>query len=374
MAIGRPSPYLPGSEAYVTLSRQRHVVRVEVVLADGTTTDLEVSSCGVSFDEERAPRIRATVETALPDEATVSKLDPRLPIRLRVFAGYVRHDLPGAPVDVRTLMDGILTERAVNRPTNTLRLVAESDEATVVAAAHMSGGTITATTVRDAIQQLINGALSPDPAYVVSGSAGGSVSLPCTDTDRWQNIDDLADRINADVWVDESRVWHIEPRTNSTAAPHVDLTTGETGPGTVLSSSTMTERRGRFANRIHTVYEWRDAAGAQQRIVGVGYVTTGPLAYTPENPVILEVRRSVPTTQTDANTAARNIAARTVTRGRGHECEAVACYWLRPGHTARVTLDTGAPELQLVTSVDFDLLAGTMSVRTRVADTNITTT
>lgn len=371
--VGNPAPYVAGAHTYITLPVQHHQFRVEVVDAYGVATDLEVTSCGVSMDEERAPRAIATVETAVPeDAAALAALDPRLPIRLRVYAGYVRHDLDGAPEDVRTIFDGAIATRHVSRPENVLRLTAESDEGLVLAAGHMSGGTISTSTVTAAIQQLVNGAFGTARTWVVSTAAGGAVSLPCQDTNRWENVDDLADRINADVYADESRTWYIAPRTSTpSSSPHVDLRVGE--DGCVLSSSSVVERRGRFANRIHTVYNWTDAAtNAAKQLVGIGYVTSGPYAYSSSNPVILEVRRSTPTTQTDANTAARNIAARTITRGRGHELEAIAAYWLRPGHTARVTLPTGGPEDQIVASVDFDLVAGSMRVSTRVADTSIT--
>jgi hypothetical protein len=134
--------------------------------------------------------------------------------------------------------------------------------------------------------------------------------------------------------------------------------------GTVVSPSSSLDRNA-WANYVRVRYRWRDSSGADKVIVATSYVSGGPYRITgPSGRRILEVERTGATTQAEANAVARSILNRALARGDSLTVQAVAAYWLRPGHTVDVQLPTGVVR-HLVARVSFDLLAGMMTVETR---------
>lgn len=367
--MGDPSPYLPGTDTLITGVHGQET-RLEFVDVNGTSYVLPFTDCEVSFDEARAPRVEIRATVPDPGEELLARLDPRLGGRLRAFAGYV---WPTGNRDVRLLADLGIGDRTVNRADGTVQLEAGSDEAMVIDAGHMNSGTISTTSTRAGIQALVNGAFGTARTWVVTGSDTTAVNMAVTDTDRWDNVDELADRLDLDVFDDGTRTWYIKPRSSSTGTPVHQLVVG--AGGTLLEANTNVSRRGgEYANRVHVVYKWTDTAGASQRVIGVGYISAGALAFAGDNRVVAVVERGTATSQAVADTVARNIVRRTVTRGRSHDLRAVSAYWLRPTQTVTVQLPAGGPEDQLVASVAFDLADKTMRVRTRVTDTAVTIT
>jgi len=365
--MGNPAPYLAGTDQLITGVHQQQT-RLEFVDVAGTSYPLPFLDAEVSFDEARAPRVQINAVVPDPGAELLGRLDPRLGGRLRAFAGYV---WPDGRRDERLLADLGLGERTVNREAGTVALEAGSDEAMVIDAGHMNAGTITTSSTRAGIQALVDGAFGSPRTWQITGSDTTAVNMAVTDTDRWENIDELADRLDLDVFDDGTRTWFIKPRSSSTGTATHELVVGDAG--TVLEANANVSRRGgEYANRVHVVYTWTDSAGATKQVIGVGYISAGALAFAGDNRVVARVERNVATSQAVADTVARNIVRRTVTRGRSYDLRAVAAYWLRPTHTVLVQLPTGGPELQLVASVAFDLADKTMRVRTRVTDTGVT--
>jgi hypothetical protein len=183
--------------------------------------------------------------------------------------------------------------------------------------------------------------------------------------DRWQALVDLADRINAQVYDDGLRRWHLDPVPVVLAGtPDLAVTVG-TG-GTVLVAEEGIERD-TWHNYVLLVYRWRNAAGVDQQVVATAYVSGGALGVLGDaGRRIYREQRNVATTQAEANLAAAAVLARVYSRGATLTIRAVAAYWLRPGHTVDVTLPDGQTRRRLVARVSFDVTAGTMDVSTRL--------
>lgn len=360
--VTKTAPWSTDTHDLLTRSMS-HIARARVVLPTGEVFPLDLEDGDVTFDETRAPRAQTTLSCKVPtDQALLDRLDPRTGGRLVIDAGYRR---PDQTEDVQRLVDLGLRSRKVSRPADTMAMVGMSDEALLVDGAGTIGGTITNATTTGAITAVINQRLTTTPT--VAGSAGPAVSAVLFE-DRWDVINDLADRIGAQVYDDGLRNWVIAPAP-TLSAPALSMTTGP--GGTVLASSTGLDRDDGFANQVWLRYEWLNGT-TTNRVNSVRRITTGPYAAVLGNYKTLRVERAVATTQTEADAAAAALVARTVTRGRSFEIDAVSAYWLRPGMTVTVKLPIGDAEDHLVTAVSFDLRAGTMRVTTRLPDGSYT--
>lgn len=357
------APYSADTPDLLTRSLS-HVVAARVVLPDGETVTLDVRGGRLSFDETRSPRVVAEIEARVPiDTALLERIDPRLGARLEVDAGYVR---PGGTRDVHTIADLGLRDREVSRPADTLSLTAFSDEAILIDAAPGAGRTIVAGSTTAALTAVIQAVL---PAVTPTVTAAGGAAVNEQYDDRWDMLTDLADRIEARVYDDGLRSWFIAP-VPVLGAPMVALTVGEDGTLTATRSkiSRGDDAPQPWANGVFLVHEWTDSGGTDHRIEAYRRITTGVYAAGTGTTKILQVERDSSISQANANAAAAALVARTVTRGRSLTVTGVSAYWVRPGHTADVTLPTGPTERQLVASVEFDLKTGLMDVDTRLPD------
>lgn len=336
-----------------------HVVRAWVTTTAGELFELEVEDGTLTWDETRAPRVQADLTCRFPnDPALLQRIDPRQNVRLRIDVGYQR---PDGATEIFQVADLGLRSRRINRPDDTMTLSALSDEALVIDGAPTGSGNISNASTTGAISAVINQVLTTTPTVV--GSTGAAVSSVIFD-DRWAVINDLADRLEKQVYDNGMRNWYIAP------APTVgnlalELKVGE--GGTIIDSDAGVDRDEGFYNYVWLRYEWNNGT-SDQVVNGTRRIQTGPYAATTGNYKILKIVRNVGTTSTEANNAAAALVARTVTRGRTFSLSAISAYWLRPGHTVEVTLPTGDPESHLVSSVAFDLRDGTMRVVTRLPD------
>jgi hypothetical protein len=241
-------------------------------------------------------------------------------------------------------------------------LTARSDEALVIDDAQRVGGDITPATTALAITVILQGHF-PGIAPTVIGPAGPAITQGPYE-DRWDLINDFADRIGAQVYDDGLRNWYIATAP-TLANPVHELAVG--AGGTITASESGLDRD-EWANKVVLRYRWRDTSDVEHTIVSTRRVTSGPYAAVVGNTKSLLVERTVATTQAEADLAAAALVARTVTRGRSFTVTAASAYWLRPGHTVLVTLPLGDPEKHLVQSVRFDLVTGLMQVTTRLPD------
>jgi hypothetical protein len=358
--------YMTDTPALLPVTSLSHLVTARVVNPDGEVVWLDVEDARSTWDATRTPRVTADLTVRLPtDQALLDRLDPRLGSRLILSAGYRR---PDGLEDVQQIADLALRSRYVDRPSDTLRITAASDEVLLVDGAAAASVTVAETNVIDAIKFVVGQVFIPT-WNVTATNAGGTVNEYTLDADRAALVNDYRDRIGAVLYADESRVWNIADQPTIAATPDHTMTTGE--GGTIVASNAGLDRdltgADGWYNRVYLFYRWRDAAGTEQRVQVSRSVTTGPYAVT-NNLRTLRLERNVATTAAQAGAVAAAIVARSVTRGRTFNVTGVAAYWLRPDMTVAVRLPLGALENHLVASVTFDHRAGTMGVSTRLPD------
>lgn len=337
-----------------------HVAAAWVQMPDGELVELDLIDGSVSWDERRSPRVEATLTCRRPtDEAALERIDPRLGVRLLVNAGYRR---PDGTVDLQQLVDLGLRDRDIDMPEDTMRLFAQSDEALVIDNAPSAGGTINQATTTASIVyvlQLVIPGLSP----TITATAGAAVNQSPIG-DKWDAVNDLADRIDAKVYDNGLRVWFIAPTPTSISSPVHTVSDGV--DGTIVRTRKGLSRTD-FYNRVYLVYDWVDTGGTSHRVETVQSISSGPYAATGTNIRTLAETRELPATGTQAAAAGLAMVKRTVTRGRSLSLTAVSAYWLRPGHALTVT-DVDGTVTHLVSSLEFDLKAGLMDITTRLDD------
>lgn len=324
--------------------------------------ELDVTTATVTLDEQRAPRVAATLTIVTPAAAVLAQLDPRAGVRVILEAGYIR---PGGDEDVSPVFDLGLRRTVARRPGDTTTLELAGDEALVIDASPAVAATVSSPTTTGAMLALIGQAISPAPRSSSTGPAGPAVNLNPV-PDRWAAVADLGDRIGARAYDDGTRTWRIGPDAAAGTAVH----TIKVGAGGTVTESTDSTSRDSWFNYVQHVYRWRPTGGTDQQIVATAVVTGGPYAITgPAGKRISLDERSVPTTQADANAAAAAVLARQLTRSRERPLTAVAAWWVRPGDTVKVQRDTAqAPADELLSSVVFRVPDGLMDVTTRQLD------
>lgn len=337
-----------------------HVAYAWVQMVDGELLELDLIDGTVSWDERRSPRVDATLVCRCPtDAAALERIDPRLGVRLIINAGYSR---PDGTQDVQTLVDLGLRQRDINKPEDTMRLFAQSDEALIIDNAPSAGGTINQASTTASIVyvlQLVIAGLSP----TITTSAGAAVNQSPIG-DKWDAVNDLADRIDAKVYDNGLRAWFIAPTPTSLASPVHTVSDGVNG--TIVRTAKGLGRED-FYNRVYLRYDWTDSGGTNHRVETVQSISTGPYAATGTNIRTLFQTRELPANTTQAAAAALAMVGRTVTRGRSLTLTAVSAYWLRPGDGLTVA-DVDGTVTHLASTVSFDLKTGLMDVTTRLDD------
>lgn len=329
-----------------------------------TLLPLEVEDATISWDEKRSPRVQASLTCKVPDaQETLDRIDPRTGARLWVTMGYV---LPGGREESHLMADLTLRSRVVSRPDDTMAIEGLSDEALLIDATDTATGNISNATTTGAITSVINQIITTVPTVV--GTTGPAVSSTLFE-DRWTCINDLADRIEAQVYDDGLRNWYITSVPGLTAASHF-LTVGE--DGTIISSEAGMTRDDGWANYVWLRYEW-DVAGVANLRQSQRRITSGPMAAVAGNYKIVKVvREGLSATQTEADAAATALVKRMSTRGRTFSVEAIAAYWLRPGDTIDVQLPLGGIESHIISAITFSPVEGTMQIDTRLPDGTMT--
>lgn len=328
----------------------------------------------VSWAEDRAPRVSATLRCALPDDTSLLQLlDPRLPCRLALTITYT---LPNGATSSAVVADLGLRSRLVTRPSAELVLEAASDEALVIDESLPTLYTGTGTYV-DAIADgpgwlatLISEPLATGvPPRTVDRSAAPAAAIAWDQNyaNTWDAIIDAADQLNLDVFDPGDRVFRIAPRPTVAGTSAFTITSGATG---TLLDSGSTIARDNWANYVLVGYEWQDSTGATQKLWGSARVSAGPYAVnTVGYKVLYEDRTGAATTQAAADKVAASILAKLLSRSRTLTATTVAAWWVRPGDTVTVDLPLSAATKHLVSWVDYDIERMTMTVGTRLPDT-----
>lgn len=345
------APYLP---AAADLIKTSHEQRVVLELTAGTTTWTSTLLSGeLALSEDWSPR--ATLNAVIPNiftPAELAAIDPRnSTVRATVTAGYVH---PDGTVDVAPLFTGHLRERRVTRPSNVVQLEAASDEALAQDAGWLATDQFKSFAgVTEALEWFASYAtgttVTIDSSVGTAYRADLTSSIPVKPGAQvWEFMADLALAANVRLFVDVDGFWKITAK--ATAA-----STEVTVLDTVSESEDVMARNGYYSAAVLT-YQWRDALGADQTIIG-RYGTLPGRVYT--------ARLETAITQTAANTAAQDTVRNLSTRGDSYVATDVAAYWLRPASTVRIMLADGSTVDHLTKQVVFHLSAGTMTVTTR---------
>ncbi|KAF0258774.1 hypothetical protein DOU02_06735 [Clavibacter michiganensis subsp. michiganensis] len=340
--------------------------------------EIEVEDDSINFDEAQSPHVEWTATAKVPvTQADMDLLDPRRGVRALVTLGDSTLDL-------------LLTERSIDRPSNTMKLTARSDEQVL-----MNNGTGTTTLTfppgseaHRSIQRIIREAL-PDAVFQDSGVRGFGWTAPDEDyvvapgDNAQQAAWEIADRAG-DRWVyQDGHVWRIRERPELAETPAAALTIGE--DGVIVSSSTALTLDD-FYNSVLVVHTWTtedlDGEGKtvrnERRAEGWASIMSGPFEVTgPAGRKTLRVERNYAGTRETAEAAARSLLNRTSSRGRSMSLAAVPTekdLALRPGDTISIQLPTGPAELHLISGITFSRPDSLMQITTRVpSDAPITT-
>lgn len=337
--------------------------------ADPFLLEVEAGSLSVQFSEDWSPFAQVRLDLPAMDLDRVESLDPRKNCRLEVSAGYV---YPGGREEVLPLADVVLRERPISRPADLVSLTASSDEALAQDNRIMFPAAPPRTGINETVAWLLNQALAPARPVLSSDYAPGSAVSALADLeveladDYWAVLDDVAARTGTRIWCDETRTWRIQARPEAAGPTSLDLTVGKNG--TIITSESGLSRE-EWYNAVLIRYRWRDAAGNEQERVGRARAWEGPYSVPEVGAKVYAESVSRPVSQAGADAAAASRLRTLFSRGRSLSLTAGAAYWLRPGHTVRVTLATGPTEDHLVQSVTFHPHAGTMDIKTRQPNT-----
>lgn len=375
---------LPFDASVAQLVAQPHeqTVRVTATLPGGTVVDLNVVDYALDFTERRAPRCSLTLTCALPDESTLLAFDPRTYVVIRFYAGY---RLPSGVLDEQLVAKLHLRERRVNRPNNTMVLVAASSEFLVIDQSQIAPGTASFQTSDP------RGLIGYTQAYVNDWLSYGPMGAPTWDIranvdrepfvfdaayrDWWDLVWDAFTAAGLDLYDNGVGVWTVAPMPTevSTDVDH-DLSVG--AGGTITASDAGLDRD-QWANLVHVTYRWdeKDSAGvtSDSWVRGRAAVTGGPYTEAAAGLKVLVDEREGHPSQNQADGAAASLLRRLLSRSRSLSIDAVSAWWLRPGHTVTSQLPTGPQERHLVAGVTFRT-GGQMSVLTRLPDTVSTIT
>jgi hypothetical protein len=336
-----------------------------IAVVAGVTLDIEDDS--LNFDDSQAPHVKWTATAKVPaTQAEMDKLDPRLRVRAKVEHGGKTLDL-------------VLTSRDIDRPGNTMRLEAESDER-ILMDYGTGQDTLTFRPQHEAywsIMTVIRNALPFAKFQDLGVRAYGFVTDPeeplvvGPGDDALEAVWEIADRAG-DRWVyNDGEVWRLTTRPELASTPKATLSVGENG--TIVESSAGLSRDDWY-NSVHVIYKWTtedlDGEGKTVRTErmadGWASVATGPFDVGSVGRRVQRVERNYAGTTTSAQMTARSLLKRSVTKGRKITLSAIADTSLRPGDTVLVQLPSGPPEKQLVSAITFTRPDGLMSIETRV--------
>jgi hypothetical protein len=340
--------------------------------------DLDVLGGDLTFDEEWAPYVQATLTVRDPGVI----IDPRLAHRLVLRAGYV---YPWGASDVQQIAYLAITSAVVDTVANTLTITASSDESLVQMSAHwatadslMSYGNHTAAVVDMVGRALtsIGAAWASSPVTSTSASMTAPYVIRTGDS-WWQHLESVRDMAGAVLWCDETRTWHFDlPVFDDSPSIDAYLATGDapsTWPNTLdsgLAMPTITSletaaSRDEWANAVALVHTWTDTSGVAHRVAQIAAATTGAYSVSAVGYRVYSEERSTQVTDAEAAAACASILYRTTRRGVRRTITARAAYWLRPRTLAPMWLN-GKELYARITRVSYKLDgSGLMTLTTR---------
>lgn len=370
--MNRYGLYADDAETQIRRSH-KHRYSVTAHPVDAEPFTLAAESCQVIFDEAWSIHIQATITTKVPeDQALLDSLDARKGCRITIDAGYI---YDGGIQDIHLLADLHLRDREVNRPDNTLKLVAFSDEARAADYRYITGSQPNRNGVNELLAGVLPYYLRPDTPEIVSDFPDGYGSSALSDLIFERGLSGsevIADVMNrCGVWIHctSDRKWRVTKRAELSGATALQLTVG--ADGTLTQSATALSRENWF-NTVCLRYWWDNGAD-EQNIYGVARIMEGEFGVNTVGHKVYYEERNLGINELRAHDAAVTLLRNLSTRGRSITLSSIAAYWLRAGDTVTVKLPTGEQERHLVQQVAFDLNNGSMSVVTRLPENVIIT-
>lgn len=357
------APWQPQAQARLA-GALAHVLRVTAWPRTGAPVVLPVSDAEITFDESWSPHVQTRFQLAGADWAELlSALDPRERCRLTVDAGY---DYGPQALDVHTLATLHLRSLGTDQ-----RLEADSAEALAQDRKHTTAaGYPPKTGINELVSWAAGLAQAPERAEVVSVFPPGYGANMLTELELepgaqyWDLIADAANRVGVWVHVGDDGRWYIKRRPALSGTTAANLHAGPGGTLTEQPKQTIT--RELFQNSVCLKYTWTDAAKQDFQLFGLAEVPgAGRLGVERIGRLTYYEERPGPVTQAQATAAAQTVLSYRISQGAGYELNGMAAYWLRPGMTVTLRPEHGPQERQLVQSVSFKPLAGTMTVKTR---------
>ena len=352
--------YAPWADDSHDLIRATHRQKFTVTLtpAGGDPIAPTVIAARLSFNEDWSPYgdLALTFANDLT-AAQLAALDPRTnPPAVDVAAGYVRGD---GSEDVHPVFAGYLHEREANSRSRTVDAKGYTLDGLTHEVGYLGADTfMTWPSVRAAAEWAAGYATQQAVQFTPVGNVPtrpdltAGVPVPAG-RPIWDILGDLVLGARVRIYADENRQWIIGPKTTEAAQVRAYLSEGGGG---IVDGYRDTLARADYAGAAVVVYRWRDSGGVDRTVTGT-YGAPGAKTYREE--------RQGAATQAQANEAAASIVQNLSTRGDGYRVDGAAAYWLRPGHTVQVTLANGTESRHIVRQIDFDLVAGTMTVITR---------
>lgn len=355
---------------YVVQLRRQGVSGYDGWMTGPAYLEPAVSDLVLTFDEGWTPHVQATITIPIGNIAEVDRavLDPRgRGIHITIAYGYA--SMAGSGGQDNDYVELRLASVRYDRPEGTLTLVAVSQEMALVEAVSVTedrsfvAGDWTSGVVQNLIGWAGAGSLLDTTAGAANKAIGAALTIE-KGRPFWPYLVDLVDRLG--LWLYSDGIGNrfvLATRPTGDNTPTTSHTIRSGALGTLLDASYEMSRED-WATTVIVRHRWRTAAGVEGSAYGWARSTI-PVQYHKT----LVIDRDVPATDTGASGSAAAILSRMETRGKTWSGEALAAYWLRPGHRVTVERWDGWTESCMVARVTYRPLRGTMQLTTRAPGT-----
>lgn len=353
------APYQAQAQDVLTRTHRQRVYAK--ITAGATVETVEISDGSVALSEDWSPHQKFSITS--PALAQLLALaDPRDAPKIEVLAGYV---YPGdGGQDVHPLATGHIRSGSNDAPGDAHVMECASDELRTLDSKWMGPRqTKSFPGVLEAVTWILDYAC-PTPQTITTDILGSHrpdlVAAVALEPGKpmWDQLYTIALAAGLWIYVDTTGAWQLTTRPTAAGEAAVLL---RQGPASLVKKITHVQDLDPYYTAAVLQFKWKDAGGADHEIFGTWAPPAGGGEFGAGHKVF-SATRDVQTNQYSADEAARLTVAQLSTRGDSYTIEAVAAYWLRPGHTVAIG-DEGIRHI--VKTVTFNLGAGTMTLATR---------
>ena len=353
------APYDPMAQDVLSKThRQRAYARITT---GGTATTVEISDGTVALSEDWSPHQRFSITSPAVAEL-LALADPRQPTMIEILAGYIYPG--GAGEDVQVLATGHIRKGENSSPGDAHTMECTSAELRTQDNRWMgTRQTKSFTGVVEAVAWMLDYAC-PSPQTITTQLPDkyrpDLVSAVALEPGKplWEQLYAIALAAGLWIYVGTPGAWRLEKR--PTAAGEAAALLRE-GPDSLVKKITHSQDIDPYYTAAVLRYAWKDSGGVDREIFGK-WAPPGDSRGSGAGHKVFYAEREVQTDQYSADEAARLTVAQLSTRGDSYTIEAVAAYWIRPGHTVAIGPDGIR---HIVKTVTFNLGEGSMTLATR---------